>query len=717
MAFDPDAFLAAADTGFDPDAFLGATPGVEARIKELGGIKQPDGSYLVPGADGTAPFRLDASGNRLDEAPAIGGESTKEAILNRVVATGASGAQGFIPQIAGAARAVNTLGTGQDAGDAYRETRDETKRTIEMAKEKAGLGYEILGQLPSAFVAPASVAGRVGLSALMAGAQAAAGSDVDLTRDDADLGKFAKDVGTGAAIGTAAAGLGEGLGYGISKLGGLVSGNAAKAIATQTAKDAALVEKEVASLAGKVGAETQKGSRLIENLQRGTEGIPDIAGAKELAEGVLASNRATLPGQLATIEAAKLAHATAAAAAPGRAAELTREYFAAPLFQSEILPRLKSTIAPRFGLAAAGMVMGGGFDLITGGDGKSGSFAGAVLGAPGMMQMLRNVAKSPRVQVAVATKLAPLLQNVANTMARGIAPAASMFSQYVITEAALGPPNLAAEQLVAQGGLKSLLGKNGAQSPEEMELNAARTPLDRAIAQTVGVTMLGGSLEEHHDKLDSALSRVFKGNSVAGAKEHAVPDDLSHLAANPEAMLERLANNTGNLSAVAPMVAAELAAVAQRATSYLAKVSEQPPRRGPLAPEWTASAAEKRSLRLATGVVANPMSVLDAAAAGTIVPEQVAALNAVYPMLGRSIADKAVSMLEAGKAVPYRARLMVGFLAGIDVDGTLASIASNQMAIQSQSQKPSNQAPPPSDSATQLTVAQRSAPRKEKEAS
>jgi hypothetical protein len=700
VTFNPEEYIAD-EKGFDPEAYVAGSD-VEARIVSLGGVKQADGTYLVPGG-GTAPFRLSAQGDRLDEAPAIGEESTGEAIGNRVLATAAAGAQGLAPQIAGAARVVATGDTKQ-----YAPTRDSTKATIEQARAKAGIGYDILGSvLSSGLAAPETLLGRVALAGGVSAINAGAASDVDLTKDDASLGDFAKDVATGAGIGIASAGVGEGLGFGIRKLGGLVTGNAAKAIATQTAKDAAAVEKEIASLAGKVGAETQKGSRLIENLQRGTDGLPAIEGAKELAEGVLANNRATLPGQLATIEAAKVAHAAAVAAGPGKAAQMTRDYFAAPLFQSEILPRLKATIAPRFGLAAAGLVMGGAADLLTGGDGRSGGFAGAVLGAPGMMQMLRNVAKSPRVQVAVATKLVPLLQSVANTVAKGVAPTAAMLTQYVLTEELLGPPGLAAEQLIAANGIGSVLGAN--KPLPGTALNAPQTEVDRAIQQTAAVTLLGGALEAQNEKLAKGLERLFKGKPDE-AKPQAMPD-LAALQANPQAMLERLANNAGNLPSVAPMIAAELAATAQRATDYLLKVSATPPKKGPLAPEWVRSDAEKRSVRLASDVIASPMSILESAAAGMLVPEQVAALNAVYPMLGRQMADMALDRLTSGEDVPYRARLMVGFLTGVDPDGTFASIGPNQLAIRAQSQKPSNAGVASQAGADKLTVASRTSER------
>ena len=718
MAFDPDAYLETED--FNPDDYLAGND-VAANIAKLGGVKQADGTYLVPGEGGTAPFRLDAEGNRLGETPAIGAD-VEASGLEKVVATTAAGAQGFIPQIAGAARVVATAGSGVDARNEYRKTRDETKRTIEQARAKSGLGYDVLGSvLSGGLVAPATVGGRIGVSALLGAANAASGSTVDTTDENADLEAFAKDVATGAAIGTAAGVVGEGVGAGIRKLGGLVTGNAAKAIATQTAKDAAAVEKEIASLAGKVGAETQKGSRFAENIQRGVEGLDDIPGARELAEGVLASNRASLPGQLATIDAAKVAHAAAVEAGPGKAAQMTRDYFAAPLFQKEILPRLKNTIAPRFGLAAVGVVMakmggaasaGAGIDKLFGGDGSAGGFAGAVLGAPGMMQMLRNVAKSPRVQVAVAERLAPMLQHAANSVARVAAPTAALLAQYTLTEAALGPSELVAQQLVAAGGLASMLGDNGTTDPAITAANAPRSELDKAIQTTTGVTLLAGALEQHHEAVARGLDALFTGKPLA--QKHARLPPLGAMGVDPQSMLDRLAANTGNLAEVAPGVAAELAATAQRAVDYLAKVGSQPPLAGPLAPKWTPSAAEQRSLRLAQGIVASPMSILDAAAAGMLVPEQVAALNAVYPMLGRSIQDAALSRLEAGVKVSYRARLMLGFLTDTDIDGTLASIGPNQVAIHAQSQKPSNAGTPAG--AEQLTVASRTSAHQSEEA-
>lgn len=701
MAFDPKAFLAE-PSGFDPQAFLG----VPAFLRERG-QRQSDGTYLVDTPQG--PVRFDAQGNEIqspEEAAArksIGEESTKEAVLTRALATTQGGAQGFVPQVAGLSKASGT--NVDELAESYRTERDQAARAVKQATEKSGLAFPIAGAiLSSGPAAPETIAGRVALSTGMGAANALAESSADLTKGQ--LAPALKDTATGAGVGLLAAGAGEVVGAGLRKGISALTGNTADAIATQTAKDVAAVEGEIASLRGKLGGETQKASRFIENIQRGTEGVERLGPeAQELAEQILAKSEAGLPGQLATIEGIERDLAARTASAADDAARATRDYFAAPLWTTEILPRLRSTIAPRFGLAAMGAVVGGAADIFTGGDGRFGGFAGSVIGAPGMLQMMRNISKSPRVQVAISQKLAPLLQGIGNAVARGLAPTAATLGGLVVDESVLGPPDLAAEQLIAEGGLKSVLGVN--KPIPAPELDAAQGPADLPIKQTMGVMLLGGALEDHNATTGKAVKKMLKGGEKPPKYEpRQLPKDFESLL-TPEAMLERVTANTGNLSEVAPLVSAQMVATAQRAVSYLSSVAATPAPKGPLAAPWERSAAERRALSLAVETVESPLSVLEYAAAGMLAPEQVAALNAVYPALGRTLADKALAQLAESPSMPYSQRIMVGFLAGVDPDGSLSQTASNQAAISADVQKPSMQQ---SKGESNLTLAQRMDP-------
>ncbi len=153
----------------------------EGRIKELGGVKQPDGTYLVPGENGGPALRLDAQANPVGGPIQTGSDEATG--LENAVATLGSAALPVIPQAKGIEAALGTIGTDKSAGDAYRKGRDETKRTIQQAKDKAGFIPQLAGAvLSGGIAAPETILGRVGLSAGLSAAGQALDSNVDLTK-------------------------------------------------------------------------------------------------------------------------------------------------------------------------------------------------------------------------------------------------------------------------------------------------------------------------------------------------------------------------------------------------------------------------------------------------------------------------------------------------------------------------------------------------------
>ena len=103
----------------------------------------------------------------------------------------------------------------------------------------------------------------------------------------------------------------------------------------------------------------------------------------------------------------------------------------------------------------------------------------------------------------------------------------------------------------------------------------------------------------------------------------------------------------------------------------------------PLARPWTPSEAELHDFNVKLQAVEQPLSVLEHAKSGTLVKSQVQALQAVYPQLAAEVQRKALAVIASGKSVPYRARLMLYTLTGVDPDGTMsgAAILANQTAI------------------------------------
>lgn len=263
------------------------------------------------------------------------------------------------------------------------------------------------------------------------------------------------------------------------------------------------------------------------------------------------------------------------------------------------------------------------------------------------------------------------------------------------------------------------------------------TPEEHVAAMGKAGTLAGiaSVLDHNNAEIDRGIQRVLKGNgtprsssAVLGSQDFGSKrmrrdpaaahrqrlEEIRALSANPEALIERVTANLGHVGELAPGVTAAVSRTAQTAVAYLTKEAQEPPKAGPLAPDWVHSDEELHHFAQALETVQDPMSVLRHAAAGTLTENQVNALNAVYPLLGRQIANKALEqMVAAPKGVPYRARLMLSMLTGTDPDGTMGlAVATNQAAIQSASQKPSNVGTPGGSSSSgpsPVTLAQRTA--------
>lgn len=327
------------------------------------------------------------------------------------------------------------------------------------------------------------------------------------------------------------------------------------------------------------------------------------------------------------------------------------------------------------------------------------------------------IAKSPQLQLT-ATSFGKQLQAAAPELGTYAAPLMQAYShspaQALAThmvQAHVDPRYAAAAQ--SAGFLP--------ETPEEAHHAAAKSNTLAAVAST---------LDTQNQEITRHLDAVLKGEKKPkapdvhstqdfGAKRMRAKDSLSahsrrvdeirQLAANPDALLERVAGNMGDVSEMAPGVAAAMTRTAHAAVQYLAQAAATPLKPGPMAPEWRPSEAEQHTFSQKLEAVQEPLSVLRHAAAGTLVPDQWTAVQTVYPLLARQIQDMATERMVSEKSVPYRARMMLHLITGVDPDGSMgAAVALNQAAIASAGAKqPSMGA---SDSKqSKLTLGERSA--------
>lgn len=334
-------------------------------------------------------------------------------------------------------------------------------------------------------------------------------------------------------------------------------------------------------------------------------------------------------------------------------------------------------------------------------------------------QLADSIAQSPRLQLA-ATSFGNQLQAAAPRLG------------------AFGPPLLQAFAQSPARGLATHMTWAQA-SPDYAEAAQAagflpETPQESAHAEAKGNTLaaVAHTLDTQSVEMGRAIDHVLKGKVKGSASPVLSSQDfgakrmrrdtvaahqqrvteIRELVANPEALIDRVAANMGETGEMAPGVAAAMTRTAATAVQFLASEIKEPQKAGPLAPEWVPSNAEISQFSSVLETVQDPMSVLRHASNGTLTEDKVRALNAVYPRLGRQISDQVLDRLAAGpKLVPYKSRLMLSMLTGIDVDGTLSpeAVARNQSAIRDTNSRSTGAPQPPGERNTKLTLGSRTA--------
>jgi hypothetical protein len=382
-------------------------------------------------------------------------------------------------------------------------------------------------------------------------------------------------------------------------------------------------------------------------------------------------------------------------------------------------------------LAVKGAKRPGGFSLtdiasaaVGGGIHPLGIVAG--LGA----KFIREHGAAVAARIADSLAKSPALEAVAQSFAKtlpAVAPKLGPYGQSLLLAAERAPTLALAQHIVTAqadptyAAHARLAGLNP-ETPDEHQA---------ALKKGTDIAAMHAAMKAHDDAIDEGLSHVIKGTKPArasavlktqdfGSKQLRQDSRAAHtkrveevrrLSTDPKALIDLVAKNTATLT-TAPAVAGHLTAVADRAVKYLARQAETPPKPGPLAREWTPTDAERHKFALQLEAVQEPMSVLRHAAAGTLTQSQLSAVAAVYPSLYGQLRDKALERLVGGEPVPYRARLMLSMLAGVDPDGTLnpRSIAMNQHAIANAQGKPSERMPAPQpEPDTKMRQAERTA--------
>ncbi len=212
--------------------------------------------------------------------------------------------------------------------------------------------------------------------------------------------------------------------------------------------------------------------------------------------------------------------------------------------------------------------------------------------------------------------------------------------------------------------------------------------------------------------LASAGNTESRGAQAAGARAdfQRRADQIATLSSNPAMLSDRIGRSVGPATDGAPGVTAAAVSVAQRGVSYLANALP-PPRqdRFTLQPQFQtlsrASDAEMSKFFRIQEALDNPTMVLDQARNGSLTPDHVEAVKAVYPKLYDQMRTQLMRELVTSKSeLPYGRRVQLGILLDLPTDQTLApDFVSAIQATYTASEKAGVEPPPPQLS--QLDVA------------
>lgn len=177
--------------------------------------------------------------------------------------------------------------------------------------------------------------------------------------------------------------------------------------------------------------------------------------------------------------------------------------------------------------------------------------------------------------------------------------------------------------------------------------------------------------------------------------------EISSYIADPERLINKLTDSTQAVAGFAPKTAEGLQMTMSRAAVFLqSKLPGNGVPQSPLGARYQPSEAEVSKWHKYFSTVENPVGALHQVADGTIVPETMETLAAVYPRLlsemQHSVADKMTDHVAKSKAIPYSRKLALSMFLGSDLVPSLSPVSmlanQNMLATATQAKAMQNQA-------------------------
>lgn len=189
----------------------------------------------------------------------------------------------------------------------------------------------------------------------------------------------------------------------------------------------------------------------------------------------------------------------------------------------------------------------------------------------------------------------------------------------------------------------------------------------------------------------------------------AIAKNAVDLVGNPDDMLRVVEQSGSDLENVAPETARDVRDTMSRLLFFLATKA---PKEQPSAPGMPPLPAPKRDVlrfQRYVNAIDNPLRILDDAVDGSLTPEAVEAIKAVYPTIFETIQTELAGRIQNAPKIPYARRMQISALLGQDMTGTLkpAVALGAQNAYASAGQAPAVSQQVPLSRASKLNMADR----------
>lgn len=204
-----------------------------------------------------------------------------------------------------------------------------------------------------------------------------------------------------------------------------------------------------------------------------------------------------------------------------------------------------------------------------------------------------------------------------------------------------------------------------------MERKAIKT--SKAIGGGIGAIF-------SHDKYNPTKGYLAISSDERRDNHDGVREDLTSISTGPDRLIARLEENTATLSQFAPRTTQGVQSTMIRATQFLsAKLPGKDVSQKPLSAPYRPSEAELAQWHKYFSAVDNPVGALHQVARGTLTPQTMEALSAVYPKLLQDmrvqVMDKMTDAIAKKKPIPYRTKLSLSLFLNTDLVNSLTPVS------------------------------------------